>query len=146
MVSGRSGFAKVLVNAAGPWINEVAERLAPRPPGCAVDLVQGAHIEVPGVLEQGIYYTEARDRRAVFTIPWKGRTLVGTTELTYTGDPADVVAPQIDQHNMFGALLGVGQQLLCKLPILFGSRAPRAGSGDGPNFDLVPLFAHQHLR
>jgi len=84
--------ARVLVNAAGPWINEVAERLAPRPPGCEVDLVQGAHIEVPGVLEQGIYYTEARDRRAVFTIPWKCRTLVGTTELTYTGDPADVHA------------------------------------------------------
>jgi glycerol-3-phosphate dehydrogenase len=90
----RECSARVLVNAAGPWINEVAERVVPRPPGCAVDLVQGAHIEVPGALERGIYYTEARDHRAVFTIPWKGHTMVGTTELTYTGDPAEVHATE----------------------------------------------------
>ncbi len=88
----RECLAKVIVNAAGPWINEVAERVEPRPLTCAIDLVQGAHIELPGALTGGIYYTEARDRRAVFTIPWKDRTLVGTTELSFAGDPAEVRA------------------------------------------------------
>ena len=82
---------RVLVNAAGPWASAVQEcvRGAPQPPG--VDLVGGAHIEIEGLLERGIYYVEApRDRRAVFAIPWKGRTLVGTTETPFAGDPAEV--------------------------------------------------------
>ena len=86
----RECVARVLVNASGPWIERVATRLDPTPPGCAVELVAGAHIELPDALEHGIYYTEARDRRAVFIMPWKGHTLVGTTELPYDGDPAEV--------------------------------------------------------
>jgi glycerol-3-phosphate dehydrogenase len=80
----------VLVNAAGPWVELVRRRVHPEPPGRRIDLVQGTHIELPGVLTEGIYYTEApRDRRAVFTMPWKGRTLVGTTEHLHPGAPED---------------------------------------------------------
>jgi glycerol-3-phosphate dehydrogenase len=84
--------ASVLVNAAGPWINTVAGRIAPTPPAVAVDLVQGSHLILEGRIEQGAYYLESPvDRRAVFVLPWKGRTLLGTTETRYSGDPAKVV-------------------------------------------------------
>lgn len=80
-----------VVNAAGPWVNEVLTKITPAPPQIAVDLVQGSHILVPGALTQGLYYVEApRDRRAVFVMPWHGKTLVGTTESVYRGDPAQV--------------------------------------------------------
>ncbi len=83
--------AATLVNAAGPWIAEVQRRIQPRPLVFDVELVAGTHIELEGVLERGIYYCEApRDRRAVFLVPWKGRTMVGTTETPYRGDPAHV--------------------------------------------------------
>jgi glycerol-3-phosphate dehydrogenase len=85
--------ATVLVNAAGPWINTVAGRIRPTPPTTAVDLVQGSHLVLEGRIKNGAYYLEApSDRRAVFMLPWKGRTLLGTTETVYTGDPA-AVAP-----------------------------------------------------
>jgi glycerol-3-phosphate dehydrogenase len=85
--------AGALVNAAGPWIEAVRARIEPRPPGFAVELVSGAHLELPGRLERGIYYVEApRDRRAVFAMPWRDRTLLGTTETPYSGDPARVEA------------------------------------------------------
>jgi glycerol-3-phosphate dehydrogenase len=87
----RRVHARALVNAAGPWIEDVRARIDPEPPGFAVELVAGAHLELAGRLERGIYYVEApRDRRAVFAIPWKGRTLLGTTETPYAGDPARV--------------------------------------------------------
>jgi glycerol-3-phosphate dehydrogenase len=89
----RTCRALALVNAGGPWIEEVRKRIAPVPPGFPVDLVGGAHVEIEGSLASGIYYTEApSDRRAVFVMPWKGRTLVGTTETPYSGDP-DAVRP-----------------------------------------------------
>ncbi len=85
-------LARTLVNAGGPWINQVRDRIEPRPPGFDVELVQGAHVELEGEQHAGIYYLEApRDRRAVFAIPWKGRTMVGTTE-TARPDPSSVRA------------------------------------------------------
>ncbi len=89
----RVWHASALVNAAGPWINLVRERIEPAPPGLEIDLVGGTHVELEGRLERGIYYAEApRDGRAVFFMPWKEHLLVGTTETTYRGDPR-VVRP-----------------------------------------------------
>lgn len=84
---------QVLVNAAGPWATRVAERIDPKPPKPHVDLVQGTHIEVGGTISRGCYYLEAPDDgRAVFVMPWHDRTLVGTTEVIHSGDPADAAA------------------------------------------------------
>jgi glycerol-3-phosphate dehydrogenase len=87
--------ATVLVNAAGPWAPHVAAAIAPGPAPRDVELVQGAHIVVPGALDRGVYYVEApRDGRAVFVMPMEGAAapaiLVGTTETPYEGDPAAV--------------------------------------------------------
>jgi glycerol-3-phosphate dehydrogenase len=85
----RSCRARTLVNAAGPWVNIVLDRITPRPATLPVDLVQGAHVILEGETRRGVYYVEApRDGRAVFVMPWKGHTLVGTTETPYDGDPA----------------------------------------------------------
>ncbi|MCC7460970.1 MAG: FAD-dependent oxidoreductase [Gammaproteobacteria bacterium] len=86
--------ARVLVNTAGPWATDVARRIEPAVAVPAVERVQGAHLVVPGRLEQGIYYVESpRDGRAVFVMPWRAATLIGTTETRFRGDPAGV-APQ----------------------------------------------------
>lgn len=85
--------AAALVNAAGPWISEVLAGITPSPAVPAVELVQGSHVVFEGALERGVYYVEApRDRRALFVMPWRGKTLVGTTELSYRGDPAEAKA------------------------------------------------------
>ena len=86
---------QVMVNAAGPWASGVAERITPTPPVVAVDLVQGTHLELPGKIQKGCYYVESPvDQRAVFVMPWKGHTLVGTTELAFHGDPKNVTATE----------------------------------------------------
>jgi len=80
---------RVLVNATGPWTDRVTQKVTPAPPRLAIDLVQGAHIVLSGRMTQGVYYVEAPwDLRAVFVMPWYDRTLVGTTETPYRGDPA----------------------------------------------------------
>jgi len=79
-----------LVNAAGPWINSVLAGITPQLPATPIELVQGTHIVLDGPLQRGVYYTEAEDGRAVFVMPWRGMTLVGTTETRFHGDPAQV--------------------------------------------------------
>ena len=86
--------AKYVVNVAGPWVNEVLAKVQ----GIDVnvmkcDLVQGSHIIINAPPPEGVIYVEApQDKRAVFIMPWKEKTLVGTTEKIYTGDPSKVKA------------------------------------------------------
>lgn len=84
---------RVLVNAAGPWVNQVASRIQPPLAPAHVDLVQGTHLILDAKHGARIYYVEApQDGRAVFIMPWhEGHTLVGTTETLFKGaDPAAV--------------------------------------------------------
>jgi len=87
--------ANVVVNAAGPWAAELLDKMVGGLPNFPVDKVQGTHIELPASVNKGCYYLEVpEDKRAVFAMPWKDRTLFGTTEFTYRGDPHQVHSRQ----------------------------------------------------
>lgn len=86
----KTASARVLINAAGPWVNDVLDLIEPKPSQMAIELVQGTHIILPGKVSHPYYLEAPQDRRAVFVTPWKGHVLVGTTENDYQGDPANV--------------------------------------------------------
>jgi glycerol-3-phosphate dehydrogenase len=80
--------ARVLVNAAGPWIGEVADTVIRRPLPAPVRLVKGSHIVVPRHFEHDYgYLLQAADRRVVFVLPFaQNFTLIGTTDENFVGD------------------------------------------------------------
>lgn len=86
--------AKVIVNATGPWVNELHELVTPKVNSLDVDLVQGTHIIIDAPAPSGIYYLEAEDKRAVFVMPYEFegelKTMVGTTEKLFQGKADDV--------------------------------------------------------
>ena len=125
--------ATVLVNAAGPWVQQVLGRITPAPARLGIDLVQGTHLVVPGTLTQGIYYVEAEDKRAVFVMPWQGNTLVGTTESAYHGDPADVRPLPQEQAYLLRTLARYFPQYRSGQPVLATMAGLRVlpASGDG---------------
>jgi len=88
--------ARALVNSTGPWVEEtlascLGAGLASRR---RVRLVKGSHIVVPQLFDHGgAYMFQNPDRRIVFALPYEGaHTLIGTTELDFSGDPAQAVA------------------------------------------------------
>jgi glycerol-3-phosphate dehydrogenase len=93
--------ARVLVNAGGPWVGTLlrdvveANRRAEEP----VRLVKGSHIVVPRRFDHRYAYIfQNPDRRVVFALPYeRDFTLIGTTELDFTGDPA---TPTIDDAEV----------------------------------------------
>lgn len=101
----KSCRAQVLVNAGGPWVNAIAERIRPTPARMAIDLVQGTHLILDSNLEKGCYYLEApQDRRAIFLLPWGHQSLLGTTESLYRGDPLAVTPLQQEVDYLLEAL------------------------------------------
>jgi len=79
---GRTVAAPILVNAAGPWVAEVLERLHERTES-RVRLVKGSHIAVPRLWEgEQAYILQQADRRVVFALPFQeDLTLIGTTDV-----------------------------------------------------------------
>jgi glycerol-3-phosphate dehydrogenase len=94
--AGEAVEARIVVNAAGPWVEPVLHGiLGSRAPG-AIRLVQGSHIVVPKLYDHDrAYIFQNRDRRVDFAIPYRGAfTLIGTTDRDYAGDPAAVAASE----------------------------------------------------
>jgi glycerol-3-phosphate dehydrogenase len=87
---GRSEIktARVLINAAGPWIGEVADTVLRQPLPTPVRLVKGSHIVVRRRFDHDCgYLLQATDRRVVFALPFADDfTLIGTTDENFVGD------------------------------------------------------------
>jgi glycerol-3-phosphate dehydrogenase len=82
--------ARVLVNAAGPWAGIFNASILHQPPPAGLRLDKGSHIVVPRLFEHDRgYIFPARDKRVVFALPFEREfTLVGTTDCSFSGDPA----------------------------------------------------------
>lgn len=84
--------ARLLVNAAGPWVDHVLADAIGRNAVHNVRLVQGSHIVVKKKFDDPrAYFFQNPDNRIIFAIPYEQDfTLIGTTDRDYNGDPKDV--------------------------------------------------------
>jgi glycerol-3-phosphate dehydrogenase len=84
--------AKTLVNAAGPWVNNIITDVCHDEAKHHVRLVKGSHIVVPkpsSYQEQNAYILQLADQRIIFVIPYFEQfLLIGTTDVDYQDDPA----------------------------------------------------------
>jgi glycerol-3-phosphate dehydrogenase len=86
--------ARALVNAGGPWVEQVLSSGSGVNARAKVRLVQGSHIVVRKLYDHDrAYMFQNADGRIIFVIPYQDDfTLIGTTDRDYDGDPAKVKA------------------------------------------------------
>ncbi|UTW59649.1 glycerol-3-phosphate dehydrogenase [Kordiimonas sp. SCSIO 12603] len=85
--------ARALVNAAGPWVDDIEAKSSPAPDSRKnIRMVKGSHIIVPKVYDGAQAYTfQGGDNRVVFAIPYEeDYTLIGTTDVPFEADPNSV--------------------------------------------------------
>ena len=75
--------SKILINAAGPWINETVNNVLKINTNKSIRLVRGSHIITKKLYEEDVAFTlQNDDNRIVFVIPYKEEfSLIGTTEV-----------------------------------------------------------------
>ena len=98
--------AKKVVNAAGPWVDDVRAIEGQTNNGKHLILSKGVHIvfdQSKFPLQQAIYF-DTPDGRMVFAIPRDGKTYVGTTDTFYKGDPRDMDIEQSDRNYIMKAI------------------------------------------
>nr|WP_153317211.1 glycerol-3-phosphate dehydrogenase [Sinorhizobium medicae] len=84
--------ARMLVNAAGPWVDRILSEAVGKKDVRNVRLVQGSHIVLTKKFDDTrAYFFQNPDGRIMFAIPYQNDfTLIGTTDHDFAGNPADV--------------------------------------------------------
>jgi glycerol-3-phosphate dehydrogenase len=93
--------AKVVVNAAGPWVDELRELNHSRT-GKSLHLTKGVHIVLPHEkfpVRQAIYF-DVEDGRMIFAIPRGRTTYVGTTDTNYYASKENVTTTLEDAEYL----------------------------------------------
>lgn len=87
--------ARVVVNAAGPWIDRVLAALG-RPMGVGVDRSKGVHVltrPLGGGRVRDAVFARAQSGRHVIVSPWMGKSFIGPTD-TPVADSNPTVQPE----------------------------------------------------
>jgi glycerol-3-phosphate dehydrogenase len=85
--------AKVVVNAAGPWVDSVLDLAGSH--DRFIGATKGSHAVVadfPGAPRICIFFEAAADGRPMFVLPWEGKYMLGTTDIPFDGSLDEIVA------------------------------------------------------
>ncbi|MBW1831151.1 MAG: glycerol-3-phosphate dehydrogenase/oxidase [Deltaproteobacteria bacterium] len=96
--SVREVKANAIINATGPWTDEVLGLSGPRTEDM-LRLTKGIHIVVDREklpVEHAVVLFHPDDDRVLFALPWGERTYIGTTDTDYEGAPGEEAATLAD--------------------------------------------------
>jgi glycerol-3-phosphate dehydrogenase len=101
--------AKLVLNAAGPWVDAVLSRLNGLVRVPQVNFAKGVHLITKQITTYAVAlpsrqrYADAilsRGSRHLFIIPWRGCSLVGTSNVPHRGGPGDACVTAEDVEGL----------------------------------------------
>ncbi|HQQ63474.1 MAG TPA: FAD-dependent oxidoreductase [Pseudomonadales bacterium] len=94
----------MVINATGPWVNDTIERCNSSQQ-LPMECVQGTHLVLEQQISDACFYLEApQDGRAIFVLPWYGKTLLGTTETAFHDTPDNTRPTQTEIDYLLDTL------------------------------------------
>ena len=94
--------ARILINAAGPWVGDMIEDVLDITSQDRVMLVRGSHIVTPKLFDHGkAYFFQGEDGRIIFAIPYETDfTLIGTTDAPHENPDTRPVCTEDEQQYL----------------------------------------------
>jgi glycerol-3-phosphate dehydrogenase len=94
--------ARALVNAGGPWVEDIIRNVARINSSEGVRLVRGSHIVTKRLFDHDrCYFFQGSDGRIIFAIPYEQDfTLIGTTDKDHTGAPKEAHCTDEEQDYL----------------------------------------------
>lgn len=129
----QTATARMLINAAGPWVDTALAGSADKKDVHRVRLVKGSHIVVPKLHDDPrCFFFQNSDGRIFFAIPYeRDFTLIGTTDQDYEGDPQKVAISDEEIDYLLAALNGYFKQTVGRDEIVWTYAGVRPLYDDG---------------
>ncbi len=98
----RIHLARALVNAGGPWVDDVLRQTVRMNDRAHVRLVRGSHIVTRRLFDHDrCYFFQGTDGRIIFAIPYEQDfTLIGTTDQDHDGAPSEAVCTDAEKDYL----------------------------------------------
>lgn len=145
-----TAHAPVIVNVAGPWVDEMLARLGATTPRL-IGGTKGSHVVVApfaGAPAAALYAEAGTDARPFFIIPWNNLYLIGTTDQRYEGDLDAVTADEAEIDYLLAEtnrLIPSAQLTRASILYTYSGVRPLAYSGDSTEKSITRRhFIHDH--
>jgi glycerol-3-phosphate dehydrogenase len=130
--------ARLLINASGPWVKICQQQLLPERQSIAIELVKGSHIVVKRLYPGNhAYMLMNQDGRVILVLPFlNDYTLIGTTDIFYTGDPHTVQITPAEITYLCDAVNHFFQKPLTSAEVIWsysGVRPLQGGNKQNPS-------------
>ena len=119
---------KALVNAAGPWVEQVSSTAIQQSASAKLRLVRGSHIVVPKMYNGSqAFILQNIDKRIVFVIPYEDHfSLIGTTDIDHTNSPDNVIMSKKEQSYLIDVVNSYFKQSIATKDIVYSYSGVRA--------------------
>jgi glycerol-3-phosphate dehydrogenase len=131
----RNVTARAVINAGGPWVNDIINRVTGTNSRRAVRLVKGSHIIVPKFWDgPHAYLVQNYDKRVIFINPYEGdKALIGTTDIPHEGLPEELAVSDAEISYLLAAVNKYFKQQLNEADVVqkFAGVRPLYDDGQG---------------
>jgi len=89
----------LVINSGGPWAGKLLDNAAQKQSPHGIRMSEGIHIITPPLSHDHALVLQTPNKRHFFIIPWRGKSLIGTTDREYEGRPDEyrVTRPRIEE-------------------------------------------------
>lgn len=139
---GSAAQHDAVVNAAGPWAQQLVQQSGIQLKH-QLDLIRGSHLLLSDPCQQAWLLEVPRERRIFFVLPYKGQTLLGTTEVRHAiQDPVQCSAQE--QDYLLAAYKHYFPSQTCQVVNSFAGLRPLLKSADNPTLATREYVIVQH--
>lgn len=151
--------AKTVVNASGPWVDQILDLLKEKHPNRKSKLAKAFNlvtrplfktyaVGLSGKNQSNDVESDFREgNRFFFITPWRGRSLIGTSYSTYDGDPDNFKITEEDILNLLNEINSVYPSANLKLgDVLFVHGGLLPSSGISKKTGDVKIAKHYQIK
>lgn len=92
------------VNAAGPWADIVMDKSDERAPSRRLIRSKGIHLITRDLSGDTALAVQSKIGGHFFVLPWRGKTILGTTDTVYDGDPDEIGVSEQDIEDFLAVV------------------------------------------
>lgn len=98
-------YTNLIINCGGPWTDHILNQVVKgKLPAYQVKRSEGIHIITKKIAGDHVVSLQTKDGRHMTIMPWRGHSLIGTTDKEYDGNPDDYKVSKESLHEVVKAV------------------------------------------